>query len=468
MSIAPSGEMAVSLYRRNVGAFTGEGTLARIGITGGGSPREMLENVQWADWAPNGKDLAVVREVGDKNQLEYPAGKVLYSTTGWLSHPRVSRSGEEVAVVEHPVRGDDGGSIVLFDRSGKRKELTEHFASMQGVVWSPKGDEVWFTAASVGFNRYVHAVSRSGKRRGLAEGTGGLKIEDVSADGRVLLSQEKARQSLYGKGPAAEKEIDLAWLDWSLPSGISNDGSIFLFDESGEGGGAGYTVYVRKTDGSPPVRLGEGSAQDISPDGKRVLAIVQATTKPRLVIYPTGAGEPTFLETPGVSVRLAAWHPDGKQILLAGTEDGRGVRLYMMGPEGGRPRAFTPEGYRTAGRISLDGRFVLTIGPDRRRYLYPISGGEPTPVTGLEEHDMTAGWTSSPDVVYVRKRNELPAQVYRLNVRTGEKQPWRALMPADAAGVTGIGGTNFTPNGDAYVYSFLRSLADLYVVEGLK
>lgn len=340
--------------------------------------------------------------------------------------------------------------------------------SAQGLTWSPDGDEIWFTAASVGFNRYVHAVSRSGKRRGLAEGTGGLKIEDVSRDGKVLLSQEKARQSLYGKGPSAEKEIDLAWLDWSLPAGISNDGSIFLFDESGEGGGAGYSVYVRKTDGSPPVRLGEGSAQDISPDGKRVLAIVQASTKPRLVVYPTGAGEPTSLDTPGVSVRVAAWHPDGKQILVGGTEEGHGVRLYKMSADGGKPRAFTPDGYRPAGRISADGRVVLATGPDRRRYLYPILGGEPTPVTGLEEGDMTGGWTSSPDIVFARKRNELPARIFRLNLRTGEKEPWGTLMPADAAGVTGIGGTNITPGGNAYVYSFLRSLADLYLVEGLK
>ena len=165
--------MAVSLNRRNVGAFTGTGTLARIGITGGGAPREMLEDVQWADWAPDGKNLAVVREVEDKNRLEYPIGKVLYATVGWLSHPRVSRDGEEVAVVEHPVRGDDGGIVALFDRAGRKKALSDSFASLQGLVWSPRGDEVWFTGARVGFNRYVHAVTRAGNsepwRRGQAD-----------------------------------------------------------------------------------------------------------------------------------------------------------------------------------------------------------------------------------------------------------------------------------------------------------
>jgi Tol biopolymer transport system component len=428
----------------------------------------MLEDVQWADWAPDGKELAIVREVEDKNRLEFPVGKVLYATVGWLSHPRVSRDGQEVAVIEHPVRGDDGGFVALFDRTGKKKPLSDHFASAQGLVWSPKGDEVWFTAARVGFNRYVHAATRAGKLRALAEGTGGLTIDDVSADGKVLITQSKSRQSLLGKGPSATEEIDLSWLDWSLPAGISRDGTRFLFDESGEGGGAGYSVYVRKTDGSPPVRLGSGSAQHISADGKNVVAIVDASTRPRLVIYPTGAGEPRFLDTGNVSVVVALWHPDGQRLILAGNEPGRGVRLFLQPVEGGKPTPFTPEGYRMGAGISRDGKFALTAGPDRRRYLYPVAGGEPTPAVGLEEDEIVAGWTTDPDSVYVRRRNELPAKVFRLNLRTGAREPWGTLMPADSAGVTGIGGTNITPDGKAYVYSFLRSLADLYVVEGLR
>jgi Tol biopolymer transport system component len=468
LSISPSGEMAVSLNRRNAGAFTATGTLARIGITGGGAPREMLEDVQWADWAPDGKELAIVREVEDRNRLEFPIGKVLYATVGWLSHPRVSRDGREVAVIEHPIRGDDGGFVALFDRTGKKKPLSDHFASAQGLVWSPKGDEVWFTAARVGFNRYVHAATRAGKVRALAEGTGGLTIDDVSADGNALITQSKSRQSLLGKGPSATEEIDLSWLDWSLPAGISQEGARFLFDESGEGGGPGYSVYVRKTDGSPPVRLGPGSAQHISPDGKLVVAIVEASTRPRLVIYPTGAGEPRFLDSGNLSVLAALWHPDGQRLILTGNEPGRGVRLFVQDVGGGKPRAFTPEGYRSGAGISRDGQFVLAAGPDRRRYLYPIAGGEPTPAVGLEQDEMVAGWTTDPDSVYVRRRNELPSRVFRLNLRTGAREPWGTLMPADSAGVTGIGGTNITPDGKAYVYSFLRSLADLYLVEGLR
>lgn len=471
LSISPAGEMAVSINRRSFSAFTATGTLARIGITGGGAPREMLEDIQWADWGPDGQDLAIVREVGGNSQLEYPIGKVLFKTVGWLSHPRVSPKGDEVAVVEHPVRGDDGGSVLLVGRAGEKKTISGAFASLQGLCWAPGGSEVWFTGARVGFNRFVHATTRTGKERALVEATGGLTIEDVSRDGRVLIAQDKARQAMFGLAPGAEKETDLSWLDWSLPAGISADGSKILFDESGEGGGSGYSVYFRKMDGSPAVRLGEGSAQDLSADGKHALAIVKAAaaTGGRVVIYPTGAGEPKFLETPGLTLHAAAWLQGGKRVLLAANEPERGVRLFIQETERSKPRALTPEGYRFEARgVSPDGNVVLVSGPDRRRYLYPLAGGEPTAVPGLEENDIATGWTPDGRALYVRRRGDLPTRVFVMDLATGRRELWRTLMPADSAGVSSIGGVAATPDGKSYVYSYLRNLADLYVVEGLK
>jgi Tol biopolymer transport system component len=469
LSISSSGEMAVSLGSQTAGAFTRRGTLARIGITGGGAPREILERVIFADWSPNGKDLAIVREVGGKSQLEFPIGKVLHTSAGWLSHPKVSPRGDEVAIVEHPVNGDDGGFVLLVSAGGQTKTLSPVFASLQGLCWAPGGNEIWFTGSRVGFNRFIHAASRSGRVRTLAEATGGLTLCDVSREGRVLVSQDKARQHMAGLPPGAEKEVDLSWLDWSLVSGISADGTTMLFDESGEGGGPGYSVYVRKLDGSAAVRLGEGSSQSLTADGKRALVIVNPATKPRLAVYPTGAGEPRFIETPGLSVQSAEWMPDGKGILIAANEPGRGIRIYLLEGERDRPRALTPEGYRMGlYGISPDGKTVLVIGPDSRQYLYPIAGGEPTPVPGLQENEGAFGWSPDGRSVYVRRRGGAPARIFLLDVKTGQREPWKTIMPADAAGVTAIGGSIATRDGKTYVYSYLRSLADLYVVEGLK
>ncbi|HEY1251194.1 MAG TPA: protein kinase [Thermoanaerobaculia bacterium] len=470
LSIASTGEMAVSLARRVQGGFTRIGTLSRIGMTGGGAPKDVRDDVIYADWSPDGKDLAIVRDAAGKSQLEYPIGKVLYTSAGWLSHPRISRSGGEVAVIDHPTVDDDGGSVLLIDRSGATKKITDDFASILGLCWSVRGDEVWFTASRVGFNRFVHAATRSGNVRVLAVATGGMTMEDVSRTGKVLLSQDKARQGVVAFAPGMEKERDLSWLDWSLASGISSDGSTVLFDESGEGGGAGYSVYARKVDGSPAIRLGEGSAQALSPDGKLALAIVHPSSKPRVVIYPLGSGDPKFLETPTLTVQAANWLPDGARVLLAANEQGHGVRIYIYELASQKSRAVTPEGYRipSAGAaVSPDGKIVVVRGPDRKFYLYPLEGGEPTALS-LDSKWIPVSWADGGASLMVRERGVAPARVDRFDVKTGALSPWRSLMPGDSAGVNSIGSVRITQDAKAYAYSYARNLADLYVVEGLE
>ncbi len=468
LGISPAGEMALSLNNRSSGPFSRTGTLARVSVAGGSAPREIQEAVLWADWAPDGKDLAIVRDLGAKQQLEYPLGKVVYQTEAWISHPRISPDGNDIAFADHPINGDDGGAVVIVDRAGKKKTISETFASLQGVAWPPDGKEVWFSAASVGFNRALHAVTRAGRHRILARATGGLVLQDVAKDGRVLVTQEKSRQELSVRLEGDPKERDLSWLDWSLAMDLSADGRTLLFDESGEGGGKGYSVYVRKTDGSPAVRLGEGSAQSLSPDSRWVLAVLTSTADPRLIAYPTGAGQPKTFPKDGLSVQDAMWFPDGKRILLNANEEGRGLRIWIRDFEGGKPRALTPEGYRAFLRtISPDGQIVVVRGPDRRFYLYPLAGGEPVALTGLApEGESPAGWAAD-GRLYVTARG-VPGKVYLLDVKNGARELWREFLPADAAGVAPFAGIRITPDGKAYAYSFLRVLGELFVVQGVK
>ena len=365
------------------GEFTRTGTLARASATGGGAPREILEGVEAAEWAGNGKDLAVVRAVGAGERLEYPIGKTIYETRGWISSPRISRSGDRVAFIDHPGPGDDGGFPAVIDGAGKKTALTAAFGSVQGLAWSPDGREIWFTAAEVG-NRALYAVSLSGKRRMLATVTGSLTIQDISRDGHVLLIDEARRLGLSALAPGKTKERDLSWLDWSRPVGLSRDGKMVLSYESGEGGGPGYSTYVRATDGSPAVRLGEGQAVALSPDGGWAVCLLHKLTDAHLILYPTGAGQPRPLPISDLRLTGAVrFLPDGRHVLMGAAEPGRGDRVYLVGIEGGKPRPITAEHFRGPGPISTDGKHFLALGPDGRAEMCPIDGGEPAPIAGI-------------------------------------------------------------------------------------
>jgi eukaryotic-like serine/threonine-protein kinase len=468
-AISRSGEMAVSLDRHFAGAFMSAGMLARIGITGGGTPREIQGDVQWADWDGSGAGFAIIRDVAGRSRVEMPIGKVLAETAGWFSDLRVSRKGDLAAFMDHPARGDDGGSVAVVDASGRKKALTKEFATEGGLAWSPDGSEVWFTAAEVGGNRALWAVSLSGAVRLLTRVTGNLTLQDAARDGKVLVAHDTLRSGILAMSVGAEKERDLSWLDWSTVYAISSDGKALAFGESGEGGGPGYSSYFRSMDGSPPVRLGDGTGYSLSPDGKWVTAITGPSVGGTIVLQPTGAGESKTVATEGFIVSSVAFLPDGKRLLMTAAERGRGARLYEIPVGGGKPKALSPEGYRLQnGSISPDGTRVVVIGPDRKSYLFPLSGGEPEPIPGLADLEIAFGWTRDSRSLYVYKRGDYPARVSRLDPATGQRELFRELTPPDPAGISSISPPSITPDGKAYVYSYNRILSDLFLVEGVK
>jgi hypothetical protein len=470
LSISPSGEMAISLKEHSAGPFTFAGTLARAALAGGAS-REIQEGVEQADWAPAGGSMAIVRSANGREQLEFPAGKVLYETAGWISNPRVSPKSDMVAFVDHPVVGDDGGSIAVVDASGKKKTLSSGWISALGLAWGAGGDEVWFTATKEGSGRALHAVTLGGNERLVARAPGTLTLHDISRDGRALITHDNQRMGMIGLAPGETKERELAWLDWSLPADLSPDGRTVLFVESGEGGGSTYGLYIRKTDGSPAVRIGDGAANCLSPDGKWALAITASSSSaPQLVLFPTGAGSPRPLKRDNINYGGAAFLPDGQHILITGNEPGHAARVWFGDISGAKPRPITPEGAVSTTRdsISPDGRFVFVRNPDGKFAIYPVEGGEPRPIRGLEEGEEPSQWGGDGRFLYVSRRAETPRRVYRLDLATGHKEFWKEFSPSDTAGLDGISGLHVTPDGKGYIYGYLRLLSVLYLVEGLK
>ncbi len=471
LAMSPAGELALLLAprRRDRNDPRLHGTLARVAL-GGGMPRQVAEGVQEADWGSSGATLAVLRESEGKSRLEYPAGTLLYSSDGWISHPRVSPDGELVAFLEHPQIGDDRGAVAVVDRQGRKKLLAQGFVTAWGLAWAPGGDEVWFTASRAWSLRGLYAVDLEGRERLVYQALAALTLQDIARDGGVLVTQTVVRWSMMAHVPDEPGERDLGWLDGSDVADLSLDGRLLVMSEVREGGGPRYSTYLRSTDGAPAVRLGDGDAWGLSPDGKWVLSIPFAVPGAvrTLTLLPTGVGEPRTLDDATLDHVTASWFRDGKRLLIAASEAGAATRLYVRDLGKGRPQPITPAGVWHEATISPDGERVATIGPDGLVTLYPVDPGPPRPVPGAEPGDLPAQFSDNGRALYLFRRGEWPAPVYRVDLHSGRKELVVNIQPAEPAGSTGIVGRfRITPDGQWYAYSYDRSITELFLVRGL-
>jgi eukaryotic-like serine/threonine-protein kinase len=468
LAVSPTGELAVSANRHATEGFESAGMLARS-PQGGGAPRDIVEGVEYADWSPDGQNLAVVRRVGGKERLEYPLDHVLYETAAWASHPRISPDGKLVAFIDHPYSRDDLGAVAVVDLTGKERILTEQYVSAQGLAWWPTGDEIWFTATTSGSSRELHAVTLSGKERLVYLGTGTLTLQDIFRDGRILFSRDDMRAGMIGLAPGETKERDLSWHDWTIPRDISDDGKLVSFDETGEAGGATGVIYVRGTDGSPAVRLGEGRAVTLSPDGKWALALTRGTPHGILVL-PTGPGESKSVSTGDVRPHQVFFFPDERHILILGNvPSGRGLRLWVTDLSGSTPKPISPEGvilrYRSC--ISPDGTEVAARDPEGTISIYPVAGGNVIRLPNTNPGEDPVHWTPDGKSLLVGNAN-IPSSVFMIDLATGQRKPFKSFTLADPTGLFDLAPPSFSHDLKSYVYSYNRITSDLYIVEGLK
>jgi dipeptidyl aminopeptidase/acylaminoacyl peptidase len=468
LSVSSKGELAVLTGTRFRSHRSYVGTLARMPLAEA-SPREVLNDVSGADWSPDGTELAIIRQVSGRSRLEYPIGTVLAEATGYISDVRVSPGGDLVAFMPHTFEWDDRGPVVVVDRKGAVVAKSPEYWGVEGVAWSADGATVLFAATDPPAPYAVRELALDGTVRNVLNGPTGLVICDRTPDGRLLVSTYTFTNVLSALFPDAGAERELPWLEASVVPVLSRDGRRLLFTDQSPLAGLDFSTYLRPTDGSPPVRLGEGMGVDLSPDGASVLVGIMSDP-PRLMIYPTGAGEPRDISAAGFvsyDFKLARFLANGQGVAFCGAEAGKASRCYVRDLAGGAARAVTPEG-TDHGLVSPDGSAVVARGTDGRYQLYPLDGSEPVPVPGLDDEDYPITWRQDGRSLLVYRPMEIPTRVERLDLSTGQRTLVRELAPVDRVGANAVYGVSFSADEKSYAYAFERILGALYSVEGVR
>jgi eukaryotic-like serine/threonine-protein kinase len=463
-------QLAVSIGCRHPFIGVCEGTLATVPASGG-APREIADDVFSADWSPDGSEMAAIREANGEFRVEFPLGKVIYESQTWLNSVRVSPRGDAVAFAQYSTGNADIGRVLIVDKNGKQLARSEEYISVEGLAWEPAGDRILFAGSMTGgFADSVHAFTLDGKDSTVLTLPCVLRVDDISKDGRILLSQDQWRSQMQYRGAKDAEERDLSWLDGTTVSDLSEADPELAFQEFMEAAGTAPIAYMRNANDASPVKLGIGLFPVLSPDGK--WALVGGYNPLHLALLPTGIGQASSLEPYGLQqFEWQGWMPDEKSIYFAGN-DGHSWRMYVQDLAGGAPRAIThPIGVNASQTlsdlVSPDGKFVFARDLNGKAYMYPL-GGEPRAIAGLLPADIWANWASDGKSIYVYDDRVTKLDLFRIDAATGNRQLIRTMAPPDSAGLSGIETFRITPDGKSYAYSYNRALSTLYLVDGVK
>ena len=467
LGISRSNELALAVGGTHTGQLeSANGMLASAPLAGGGA-KELLSDVRWADWDAQGR-MGVVHHADGQTRLEYPIGNVLYQSGGWISNIRISPNGDLIAFMDHPALWDNRGAVSVTDLSGHMRTLCDGWESESGLAWRPDGKEIWFTAAAKGNNLNLMAVNLSGKVRPLLDVPLGIVLEDISADGRVLVALRSSRLAMGFTRLGAKEDIDVSWHDWNSARDISADGNSVLFEDASDAAGPNYAVVIRRVDGGLPIRLGEGSSGGLSSDGKWAAA-VSMSDPAQITLLPVGAGQPRVIHVTGVQHVHNGWArflPNDQELAVGGDESGHALRCYVINLSSGRARAVTPEGL-ACGPISPDGTLIVGKGSTDGISAFLLTGGTPKTLLATKTNFNPLEWSADGSSLYGYHVGELPSKVYALNLATGTEIPLRELKPGASAGVVTFAPVVVSRDGKSFAYSYNQTLSVLYVISGL-
>jgi len=474
LSISKSSDLALSLGRVFDPVWTPTGRLAKAPL-GGGATRELLDDVIDADWNKDGSELAVARRVGNRFRLEYPAGKVLYETTGYISDVRFSPAGDQIAFLDHGIFGDDRGTVSVVDLHGHRRVLTKDYESEQGLAWSANGKEIWFTASDAAELNSLRAVDLGGQTRIVAAAPARLHLQDIAEDGQVLITSDAVNYRV-GVGDSKSGRLqDLSAFEYTVLSNISNDGSMILVNSFDIAGDTNYRLYVQGTNGSPPVLVGHGAGGNFSPDGKWVAAVDPGHPE-NLSVIPTGVGEARTVHSPeGTHYIGVSLLPDNKHVLIttAGSEQTpqsavQDIEVGSVHPVGPKDRYIAAFVITLFPGPSPDGKSCIQTDGQGHYWLQLLEGGSARELSGIAPGEKIINWHGDSDNVFLAHPDGINVQIYNLNLTTGKRQLWTTFSPQDKTALAGHSLVYITPDGAHFGYQAQRVYSTVFLAKGLR
>ena len=449
LAVSSKDELAVLVHAKFEHHRVFTGTLARMPL-GGGTPRELAKGVRDADWSRDGSQLTIVRMVGGRDRLEYPIGKTLYETAGYLSDVRIAPDGQHIAFTEHPEKQDDRGFVAIVDLGGKHVALTGEYSEIEGLAWATDGKSVVVGVQIAGAVLQLQRVTLGGTVELTAPGVGDATIQDIARDGRQLILREDVLSSIWLQRANAAFASDLSWLNHTFFPILSGDGLQLVFGDAAGAAGNSYGTMHRRTDGTPAVRLGDGAPLGVSRDKQWVLSAVPLPVQ--LVAYPTGVGTARRLDHGEFAgITAAGFVNADTEFVVCGNARGESVRCYVGALAGGPLRPFLSESVRSL-TVSPDGASVIANVADSGYRQVFLRDGTSRRVAGLDPSDAVLRFSPDGRALWTRKPNAVPVRVERVDLATGARNLLLPPFGIGRPGLLAVPGVSLADDPRTYAY----------------
>jgi hypothetical protein len=420
-----TGELGVLMGSTNVGSSRIRGTLARVPPVGG-APRELAQDVAWADWTGSGELAAARRGPGNRMWIERPLGTKVWEGPGWISDLRYSPDAEQLAFLHHDAVQSE---IITLDRSNTPHVILTsppEPPNVYSLAWTPDGKRLRF-ATNDRSGTKLSSVSLRSEVRPLYRFPELGEIQDIAPDGTMILSILGWSRRIAVMRPGEGSQRELGWLGSQGLMDLSPDGRMLLAVDL-EAQQVDPKALLGATDGTSPTILSAGVPLALSPDG-RTVAMTSRDTR-GLFLVPTGAGTTEEVPLPSSLVLggLGQWSRDGRRLWITARQNERaGFQLFpvdvatrkLLEPIAGSDIYISAQSAEIA--ISADGLWIAATGADQVLTVYPVDKGEPIRISSLQAalSPFPAGWTSAGEL-WVALPGATPPRLVRIEFPTGK------------------------------------------------